>query len=108
AVVPAVRRVFGALDDPAARAELRGGRPPRGPRALPRLADAALPRADAALVRAAGLRGESLRSGGGSGLAAMPALDALRLPRDFWVSDTGFGPDGQLPRAAMRVCPTGV
>src|SRR5205807_6603656 len=82
AVVPALRRLRAALDDPAARAAGRRG--PARARALPCLADAAPPAEDAALLRAHGLRRQSVRARGPRrSRADAPRLKAWRRRPHF-------------------------
>ena len=67
-VVPTLRRLLRALDDPAALAGAPRRRRARRARAVPRVADAAPSAADAALVRAPRLRGQPVRARGTAGV----------------------------------------
>src|SRR5262249_8578618 len=86
ALVPAVRRLLRALDDPSPFAEAARRRHARRPPALPRVADAAPPRADASFL-SIGLRDQPLRARGAGGCGEAPTLTGMAqapvLPRGF-------------------------
>src|SRR5262249_49651929 len=86
ALVPAVRRLLRALDDPSPFAEAARRRHARRPPALPRVADAAPPRADASFL-SIGLRDQPLRARGAGGCGEAPTLTGMAqapaLPTGF-------------------------